>query len=258
MYRTRLSESAVADCRRALLRAVVPSVDVRDEPGGGYRMEKRTKSGVVRVLVVGGLGRALQERVYSAGPGFVYDDGPSTVTQGLRVHMHVYHIVECLTFLSVCKCRARFKRPSQATKGARAVMERLKLLGLSPVASELLLLAPAWNVATRADLVCVNSVGEFVLVSLKTGAGSTKTSGRMLRGPAGMNVVADTQRARHQVQLLAEHVMLIEAGVNVVQAQIMYVKTDGIVAQCASVDAARWWWGEEFLQSQFGKCMCSN
>jgi hypothetical protein len=80
----------------------------------------------------------------------------------------------------------------------------------------------------------------------------------MLQGPAGMNALADTQRARHQVQLLAEHVMLTEAGVNVARAQIMYVKTGGLVAQCTSVDAAWWWWGEDFLQSQFSAFMCSK
>ena len=255
MRRLRPSSEVLTGCRQRLLASITPLVSVRDEFGGGYRLQQIV-GGKKLEMVVSGLGKALKERIYSSGPGFVSDNGPSTVLQGVRVHMHVCHIVECLQFGSVCTCRARFKHPAKATKGARAIMHALQVMGLYPIASEVMLLAPKWNLATRADLVCVNGEGEYVLVSLKTGDGATQKTGRFFRAPRGMDTIADTQRARHQLQLLAEYVLLSNAGISVTRALILYVEMRKTDPRCASVPAARWWWKNRELHLQFDASMC--
>lgn len=201
-----------------------PITAVEDVPGGGFKLIKgdprQPKTEVVR-----GLHAALKERVYSEGPPIGWDYGPSSSKYGELVHRHVYHLVECLKFGRECKCGSKFRSEKMANKSAREVLRVLRVNGLVPVASEVVLLAPAWNLATRADLVCANKEGKIVLVSLKTGACNTLLTGRCFRGD--LEEIADTASARHQAQLAAEVIMMEAAGVKVTFAFVLYARPSG-------------------------------
>lgn len=212
-----------------------PLGDVEDVGGGGFRVYD---VGRTRSIVVGGLGRALEERVYAQGVEHVRDVGPSTAVGGRQVHRHVFHLVECLHYKAACVCGSRFRKPATACARAREIMATVKRMGLAAVACELALVAKTWNVATRADLVCADAAGRLVLISLKTGAGGIAATERTLRG--GLAHMVDTQRARHQVQLAAERLMLEKAGAVVHRGFIIYCTLDDAHARAVTADARLW------------------
>jgi len=233
------TDDAARRARRRLMDKVtnarLPLGRVTDEPGGGFRVHAAGKS---RSLVVGGLGAALAERVFAQGVEHVSDAGPSTARLGNLVHRHVFHVVECIWAGEDCRCGTRFRRPQLANKGALEVLRAIWMLGLAPVACELALVAVAWDLATRADLVCVDTEGGIVLVSIKTGAGRTTRTERRFR--SGLAHMYDTQRARHQVQLAAERLMLEKAGVRVRRGFIVYCGPDGKGPGSVPHDAKLW------------------
>jgi hypothetical protein len=203
-----------------------------DAPGGGYVL--RDARGV-RELKVGGLHRALEERVYAQGVSHVGDDGPSTRETGKRVHRHVYHLVECLVHKRACTCGSRPTHFKTINKGAREVVRLVRAHGLKPMASEVLVLAPYWNLATRVDLLCLDADQRVVLVSIKTGAAKTKETAQTFRG--GLSHIRDTEHARHQTQLAAERLALLRAGLDVHKALIVYAAPDGTPGRTVPLDA---------------------
>ncbi len=219
----------------ALRAARAPLGDVDDVPGGGFRVHD---VGRTRSLVVAGLGSALRDRVYADGLEHVRDVGPSTASTGCRVHRHVFHLVECIGHGAACKCGTRFRKPRHANKGAREIVRALEAAGTRAAASEVALVDTAWNVATRADLVCADAEGRIVLVSVKTGAASTASTARALRG--GLAHMLDTQFARHQVQLAAERLMLEKAGVRVHRGLIIYCAPRGEQVRSVRHDPRLW------------------
>lgn len=220
---------------------------VSDEPGGGFRLH--ATDGVS--MRTGGLGARLAAVAYSKGPEMVTDAGPSCVSRGLLVHRHMFHYVECITFGAPCECAARFRKLETATAGVAALVRHLRAIGLAPVASEVALVAPAWDLATRADLVCTDADGELVLVSIKTGAGDAGKTDRRLRAP--FEHIVDSGHARHQLQLLAEYVLMCAAGACPKRAVVAYVSLAGDAVDTRA--AAGWWWNDEDARARFSKAM---
>lgn len=195
---------------------------VEDAPGGGF-MIKRADG--MRSMIVGGLHKALQERVYSEGPKILHDDGPSTREAGKMIHRHVCHMIECVTYARPCTCGTRAKTITTLCKGACRVFECLLGKGLMLMASEVLVLAPEWNLATRVDLLCLDDDKRVWLVSIKTGGRNRTETGRTFRGP--LSHIRDTQSARHHMQLAAERIALQRTGLNVYKAVTIYVQPNG-------------------------------
>ena len=194
-----------------------------DAPRGGFLLRHMDGE---RTLRFGGLHRALEDRVYARGVYHVCDEGPSSREDGKRVHQHVYHLVECLGQRKAkCGCGVRATKLKTLCKGAREVVRLVRAKGVMLMASEVLVLAPKWNLGTRVDLLCQDAEKRVVLVSIKTGACKTTHTYNTFRG--GLQNIRDTEAERHQVQLAAERIMLQQSGVEVHRAFIVYAPPDG-------------------------------
>lgn len=215
---TEAAKKARKKMHKTLAGAHKPITAVEDEPGGGFRLFNEKQS----EMVVGGLHEALRTRVFAEGVEHVTDSGPSSRELGKRVHRHVFHLTECILHELPCRCGTRAKTFKGISRQALEIFRTVRARGLMCVASEVAIIAPRWNLATRVDLLCTDIAGRLVLVSVKTGAAKTSQSERTMRG--GLSHVHDTEATRHQAQLAAERLILKEAGIELDGAFIIYCR----------------------------------
>lgn len=150
--------------------------------------------------------------------------GTSSVHHGNLVHRHIYHQIECIQSSRKCTCDVRTKGQN---KFAASAIRFLKNKGWRPVCSELALFSPEFDLATRIDILCATMQREYVLVSIKTGySGLDKEKARFkFRKP--LDSLDDTQRIRHQLQLLIEKLILERNyQMPILRCGVLYVNSD--------------------------------
>jgi hypothetical protein len=243
-------------------------VNIRDRQGGGYIIERREGYVKEESIVCGLINRIQKRYTTSEGNAAIsrlYTTLPSSlklkpkerkkkvkltaIERGIRIHQLVYHKVECSrmdcygdnTFFSndetlggvyKCKCMDILGGETWSLEETHTVdkfMEFIDYLNLIPVFSELFLWDPMKRIATRIDLLCINSEMRFVLVSLKTGLygrpGNPGETNHHFRSPLGH--IRDSIKHRHDLQLLTELLLLVDTyKVPVCDALTIYVSIE--------------------------------
>lgn len=145
--------------------------------------------------------------------------------RGSRVHTQI----ETLTNYGTAAIKKRRGGGVAIDEYTRKFLLALKAYKLRPVVSELGLWAPELNLATKADLICLDERNRIVLVETKTGyyASWDRACGRM-RGPT-VKPLSDSPRNQALVQLLfTKRMMERTYGTRVDRAYVIRVDPDGV------------------------------
>ncbi len=152
----------------------------------------------------------------------------SSAQQGTLVHRHVHHMVECS---AGCKCDVQTRGENKFAKRALMFMRGK---GWIPLYSELAVYTPEFDIATRVDILCADAEENLVLVSLKTGYHGIEYEKNRFRFKPPFGNLWDTQRNRHQMQLLLEQTMLEHTyQMEIVEQGVLYVNSDPTGANMA-------------------------
>lgn len=143
----------------------------------------------------------------------------SSIREGLLVHRHVHHMVECKK--NACKCDVKTKGRNGS---AEMVMRWLTQTGWKPFMSERGVYCEDLTLATQFDLLCITSTQDLVLVSLKTGYPNVASEARRFTLQSPLDDLHDTQMVRHQLQVILEREMLWRAyGLRIEKVGVLYV-----------------------------------
>lgn len=153
----------------------------------------------------------------------------SSIQLGNLIHRHIFHLVECARLPANDRCSCSPNPHNNINKFARTAMNFFKRKGWTPLRSELGIYSPRMNVATRVDVLCINTKFEFVLISIKTGytgIDKEKPINTNWRFKPPLNMLEDTAGRRHQLQLLMEKIILEEEyGVTISECGVLYVNS---------------------------------
>ena len=125
----------------------------------------------------------------------------SSIAQGLRVHAHVFHLVECVK-RGACTCSPK---PRKTNAFATAILAKLRSEHFLPLFSEVPVVVG--SLGTRVDIVAARpAFGTEVLIEVKTGNMSDEWNGySRFREP--LNHVPYTRVNHAWVQILATRAM---------------------------------------------------
>jgi len=145
---------------------------------------------------------------------------------GLKRGKTVHHEIEILTNEGPRGLRKRGRRSIHPY--TRKIAAALQIWQWRPVVSELAVHDPAINIATKADLICLDSKGRMILVELKTGFDNDFLRGTgSMHGPlAGRVSNAPLNQAK--LQALVTKSIIESHGIHVHQAAVVQVHCDGI------------------------------
>lgn len=150
----------------------------------------------------------------------------SSKAMGTLIHAHITHLVECK---DVCKCnRLRLIASKDKTnKYARAAIRVLEERRYYPLRSEVAIYSPEMDIATQVDLICLTDELKYVLISIKTGYSRYMNESEKFFFKHPIDDVYDTQKNRHQLQVLIEKMILERTyHITIAKTEVMYIRSD--------------------------------
>lgn len=143
--------------------------------------------------------------------------------RGTRVHLQL----EMLTNFGTAAIKK--KKKHALDEYTRKFLLALRNYKLRPVVSELTLYDPALDIATKADLICLDAQNRIVLVETKTGYyASWDRACERMRGPAA-HLLSDSPRNQALMQLLFTKRMIEQTyNTRVDRAYVIRVDPDGV------------------------------
>lgn len=181
----------------------------------------------------GGVIKFLQQRLYPMyQPPIRRRYEQSSRVQGLRVHRHLSHAINCVAD-GHCSCEGR-KRPVTSTvmnKHTRSLLTTLERLRITAHRCEVPIVSQQWQVGTRIDLIGIKQDGRSVLVSIKTGYDRhfNRRHDKTANLQAPLHEWPDTPLSHHRAQLLAEYLICKhEYGIVFDECVILYAAKQAV------------------------------